>query len=555
LPCFATSGQRSVQAPGKLRSQIIDAATELLFSKTEDTNTEFNSKLENTQLVNGMIQNYFRLLTHWKLKASHLHDMLYLSSRAIVKFGTSDQNLEMQNRFFEELFLQIQSKLPDFNNRQMAIMVWSLGGLASNLDIKEDSSVQGFLIESVNWCSRRMSGFNEREVVRIIVAFVRLNSPKLSILTPALSEYIKRRKESFKPEDLCTIARCLGQMEVREGRPILEDLSGTIRSKIRSVTPQGLTYYLWSSAQLRAQLTPLNIEKILQKIEINLRILTPGDVARVLEGVNGVRFKPNFEFFDRVEVYLTHQISNFTPLQISQILKSCGSFNYAPETLIKITKGYILDYQERFPFHELCSMLSSFALLDALDLDLLKLVLSQAETLNEGPFRTESGEKRVNSEISDVQLRQIFQSALHLQLIKKEDQIQNIFPSGFFEICKGAWTVHHLFSPFNYVVSHLVQNFEYIGFKCESPFFETMSKLSLTCVRNEKGARILVEVVNEGNCFVNEVHQMKGEVKWRHRILKALGWPLMIIFEDDWMALDFQEQAQYLSENILPLLH
>jgi len=30
---------------------------------------------------------------------------------------------------------------------------------------------------------------------------------------------------------------------------------------------------------------------------------------------------------------------------------------------------------------------------------------------------------------------------------------------------------------------------------------------------------------------------------------------LMIIYEDVWMAMDFQEQADYLADNVLPLLN
>eukprot|EP00210_Caulerpa_lentillifera_P000300 g293.t1 len=554
--CSAASSEKSVHTSGKLRTQIINAATELLFSSSQKDNRELELESNGTELVLQMIETYFEILQHRNLKASHLHDILYLSSRAIIKFQTPQFMIQKKRSFFEHLFNQIQSKLPNFNNRQMAIMIWSIGELGpylTNLSPQRDPSMDQFITDLVQWSSRKLDGFNEREVVRIVSAFVQLGSPDLPVLVPGLLKYCKRYKESFKPEDLCTISWNLARMQVMEGKEILENLGTTIRSKLRSITPLGLSRFLWASGQLHAKFTPYNVGQILKKIEINLRILAPRDVSRVLQGLSEIQFKPRFEFFDMVEVYFTNQVASFTPSQIVTMLNAFGNFGYASETVIKVSKAYILDYHEKFTFHELCSILSALSLLDALDLEFLELALVQAEAVNEGPFKGRDGERRLSSKIGDEALRQLFQGALHLEVFKNDD-IQWRFPPGFYDICKGSWTVYHLFSPVNDVVSHLVQNFEYIGYKCESPFFETTSKFNLTCVRCENGARILVEVVTETDCFLNDMHQIKGAIKWRHRMLKTLGWPLMIIFEDVWMAMDFQEQAKYLSENILPLL-
>jgi len=85
----------------------------------------------------------------------------------------------------------------------------------------------------------------------------------------------------------------------------------------------------------------------------------------------------------------------------------------------------------------------------------------------------------------------------------------------------------------------VLYSFEYMGYTAESPYFDARSGWMLHCVKTQSGKQFAVEVVDESRCFVYERHRLQGQEKWRNKVLRAAGWPLMIIYEDDWMTMDF----------------
>ena len=502
-------------------------------------------------VLDQIVAGYQEICQKEQLSNWNWSTMLFMLIRSTEESTLMEHLLTHHSAFVAKILQQIE--FDDLRTHRFSGVISAVGRLGPQIkswEMERWGTGERFVDNLAALVQKRLCHLTAREMTMVMTGLADLQCNSAAPLVSVLTSMCRSRRGNFQPADLCQLGLALGRLGVPDAQELMESLAGTIRKKLTSVTPQELAQFVWACGNVRVRISPAAMSAIMLKIEVNVRLLKPGDVTDVLWALSRIPFRPRFEFLDRMEVYFANRISEFRPRDVSRSLCAFALFSYAPQTLLQVTKAFILDDQEGFTLKDYCQVIWSLSILDALDGSFLKLALQRMTEMQQ----TQSGSEDERYVLDGDALRQIYHCLLHLSIMEKR-KVDGLLPDDFRTRCFDAWSAFHRQSSIPPIVSHVLYNFEYMGYTKDDPVVDPQTGWTLYGVRNANGIRIVIEVVNEDSCFVNERHRLQGPQKWRHRILKECGWPLLIIYEDVWMAMDFQDQVEYLAENVLPIIN
>ena len=526
--------------------ELAEQATETISPGNLPGDALFTSPAD---MLDQIVTEYKEICQKEQLSSWNWSTLLFMLIRLAEENTLMEHLLTRHSAFVIEVLQHI--RFIDLRTRRFSGVVAAVGRLGPRIkswEIEQWGTGEKLVEDLAMLVRRRLCNLTPRETTVVMTGLADLQYHAAAQFVPVLTTTCRARRSNFKPAELCQLGWALGRLGVPDAQELMESLAGTIRQKLSSVTPLELAHFVWACGNVRVRISPATMHSIVMKIEANIQLLKPEDVADVLWALSRIPFRPRFEFLDRMEVYFANRISTFQPCDISRSLYAFAVFSYAPQTLLQVTKAFILDYQESFTLKDYCQVIWSLSILDALDGTFLKLAVQRMVEM-----KTQRGSGDDPYGLDGDSLRQIYHCLLHQSILKKE-KADALLPDDIRTQCYEAWSAFHCQSSIHPIVSHVLYNFEYMGYTEDCPMVDPLTGWMLYGVRNANGIRIVIEVVSEDSCFVNERHRLQGPQKWRHRILKECGWPLLIIYEDVWMALDFQEQVEYLTENVLPFI-
>lgn len=533
---------------GRLTKSLVEVANPLLMPPKKWKRGEDFSDFEKT--LDELVNRYSKVLEREDLNDFHLSTIAYMTIKVAERSQITDRLILQHSAFLKEVLRRL--RLSELNDFRLGGTMWAVGRIGTQfntLDIEDGRTGADFVKEAVDLCLKRMPNLEPSEIVDVITALANLQCEETETLVPVLASVCRSKQRLFKPTELCRVAWALGELGVSNGSSIMQRLAVAIRQRLETTSPWEVSHFIWACGRLKIRIASSTMSDFMTKIEANVRTLKPKNVTRVLWALTQIPYRPRFEFLDMLEVFFATQSSYFLPSELTICLHALAVFGYAPKMLLDVFKATILDNEAKFNTNELCDIVWSLSILDALDLAFLQIATRNVEKVLEA----ESNGSTPLESINDEDMKRLYHCKLHLEILEKQNT-QNLFSKELEERCSEAWNVFQKPLSTSPVVTHVLHNFEYMGYTIESPYFEMRTGFCLNCVQNTEGQSVVIEIVTETQCFVNEKHRLQGSMEWRHKIIKECGWSLMILYEDVWMSMEFQDQANYLAENVLPLL-
>ncbi|GMH38673.1 hypothetical protein BSKO_06557 [Bryopsis sp. KO-2023] len=474
---------------------------------------------------------------------------------AMVKItGEGRWILSKRRSFFIDVLKQLQREIDDLDARMLSTMVWSLGQFGP--EVTEEALGGGLtvldLIDQVKMvCERKLSAFNPKDVSCLMVGLAYLDNRDFGRFMSTLCSEISLKMSSYGPRELANVAWAIGKMQIKAGRSVIKKMELRLRSPLSDFSPQGICNLIWGAARVRAMLSNDSMAAVAAHVVRNRAKLAPQDVGNFMWAFAKLRFFPGMVFLEQLAPVVSKRIRYFQPQEIANVLYACAIFGEAPSEIVNATRTYILDFRDRFSLQELINCGWSLAILGELDGWVYDALTERLISENGGDFASSTGVGvHIPPQIQDSDLRQFYQCLLHLRYLFPEELVET--PIGLERAARRSWISLNVMSPINYLVPRVVQTLSSLGYACETPKFVVPGGITVNEVRISS-TRVGLEVVGRSNCFENDCMRLQGPFYWRHRLMEALGWEPVIIYEDVWTEMDKRGQREFLEDNILVL--
>lgn len=258
-----------------------------------------------------------------------------------------------------------------------------------------------------------------------------------------------------------------------------------------------------------------------------------------MKGLRTSRFYPGEIFLKQFCDTFLRKIDLFDEIGYNVCFCTLAEFGYKDEIILeKLKEIYKNDYMSKASVIQYGWCLS---ILNAFDVNTVKWYVNEINDVEE-------------SDLTEVEKRQIYQCLIHIYVLQPEfSRYLDIDPI-FEKSCASIWKrrIRDKAYTKNLVLKAFVSLRE-MGFLCNRNESVLGGRFSIAAIRHTNLNQRFKLSFDVG--FKNDIKRLRGQQRWKNKILEKLGWTILDINDREWVKLQKQEEKrEFLRSQIRKLI-
>lgn len=368
---------------------------------------------------------------------------------------------------------------------------------------------------------------------------------------------------SLTVESLVDLVHSFGQLKVRN-EEFLEEVNLYLEVHWNQFDAASLISIFAAFGRLNYDKTSRMVKRLTSVISENIDRLKPAELVLMISAITALRWRNAFNLWKILIDESHNRLLDFTEKELILILKDLyTSRNHPGDGFLKDLNDEVLHRVEKNPMKKL--IVEGLMVLGQMGFhhngilthlkqhyedyefsvgDGIRIgwVLSLLNAFDELTVRwwVKMMESANLQNTTAASQRQFYQTLMHIYVLQSDFCSLLDVDTAFERKCMENWKRH--IRQRSYTSRPLLQMFVILrdlGFVCHRSEYVLGWRLSISTFSHNKYSSRFCLMVLKG--FDNAKRKLRGGQKWKLKILEHIGWSILLVYEDEWLALSSKE--------------
>lgn len=517
--------------PFTINSAITRVSDEALDSFEVEAKGSSESRQEAEKLVQLLSRMTHDLQGH--LNSVNIATILHRTARLAEVSGHKSWVAHDKYKLIQRLLFLLASCPGDLDPSVLSMIIWSMakfGQMIKKSNVSRSQSVATFLKGLVNQAKQKPLEFSCRDSTVLLQGLYGLQVHPGMPFVESLAENAKKTIEHASTDSLTRMPWWLVNLQYSDYNIGLFPIaSREVETRVHANNVSMEEAGIFLAALARCEVD--NSLGLCSAMELKMMDAIRGhrikDVVRLVEGFALLRYRPSSQFINAVSSNAMNIGEKINYQYLIQLLRNYAMFGLKCERLVSAVVVKLHESKNMTPNY-VCMACSALAQLDELDIKTWKCIIGRIKSCRYLP---------------DSALRMLYQGWLHLSC---ETDPAGTCGRHLLTACRGSWKKEGMRTGSSFIVKDAISILTDSGFQI-SENDERTADLDVVLIVLNDGSKCVLHEVSAGLCFINHPNKLKGDVSWKVKLVRKLGWKICWLDLAMWDSMETKaEKLDYL---------